>query len=357
MLVSPLDWGMGHATRCIPVIQACLDAGAEVIVCGSNTVVKRIQIDFPDLKYFSEELYIPAYSKALPAWIKILLQLPLLLKSERSSYARIQALVKNEEINIIISDNRYFVHANSCVNVLVSHQLNPRLPGILKFLQPVLRNRIAGLCSQFQYVWVPDLNDKRALSGALSVNKFLDNKIRFCGVLSRFKPAKLDEVQGEYDLLILSGPQPQPMVLFEKIAALYADSSRTLQVISATTMPVLPHVKTHVLPDNKTFEALVLKARNIICRPGYTTLMDLVNLNRTALLIPTPGQTEQEYLAKHLLSRGFTCLSQSRIPATGNHTKLPFPHNVSAHTKREENAELKEVMVEIINQIESHLPA
>lgn len=341
---------MGHATRCIPVIRACKEAGAELIVTGSPAVINRLRQEFPEINFFSEELFVPAYSKRLPAWLKILLQLPYLLKSERSSYARIQSLVESEQIDLIISDNRYFVYSGSCKNILISHQLNPQLPGFLSIFQKYFQIKIAGLCKPFQQVWIPDTGQIRPLSGILSENPKLKNKIVFCGILSRFQQQAVSPKADDYDLLILSGPAPQPEVLFQKIARLYRQNNKKLRVISSNPFPETPHVSVYVSPNNTAFVNLVQHARQIICRPGYTTIMDLITLKRSALLIPTPGQTEQEYLAGQLINSAFSSLAQSKINAIAKVDDLPFPTKVSADTVLPDNPMITDIIRQLINR-------
>lgn len=336
---------MGHATRCLPVIRACRKKGAEVIVMGSASVLKRIKLDFPDIRLIEEELYVPVYSKRWPAWIKIIAQGLFILKSERSSYSRLQTLIKDEGIDLILSDNRYFVYSELCRSVLISHQLNPRTPSFLKGFQWFVKKRVASFCRPFQEVWVPDSNEKRPLSGDLSINHLLQSKIKFCGFLSRFEVFESEIPKGQYDLLILSGPAPQPQLLLDIVASVYRKQTRKLQVISSVKLSCKEGVVLILNPGDAEFKSLVSGAQNIICRSGYSTIMDLLALNRRALLIPTPGQTEQEYLADHLQGQGFTCVSQSALAQCKNPDQLPFPEQVIAKSNRTEFA-IIDAMVE-----------
>jgi len=328
---------MGHATRCLPVIRACRNEGAEVIVVGSPSVVKRIRIDFPDIQFVEEELFVPVYSNLFPAWLKILLQVPMILKSEHSSYSRLQTLIKAEGIDLILSDNRYYVYSNLCKSILISHQLNPRTPSFLSVFQWFVKKRVASFCSPFQEVWVPDLDKERPLSGELSLNHLLQSKIKFCGFLSRFGVVESETPEGQYDLLILSGPAPQPELLLRKVASVYSNQTKNqLKVISAVKLSCKEEVVLILNPGDEEFQSLVSGAQNIICRSGYSTIMDLLALQRRALLIPTPGQTEQEYLAEHLRGIGFTSVNQSAVDQFKNPDQLPFPEQMIATNTRAE---------------------
>lgn len=352
MLVAPLDWGLGHATRCIPIIETLLEEGAEVIVMGSRQVCERVKQAFPQLKYQQEDLYVPVYSRILPAWAKIAVQLPKLLYSEQMSYARLQMLVKQEKIDLIISDNRYYCYSDTCLNILITHQLNPLPPACFSFSRTLVEKKIADLCDGFDEIWIPDVNKNRPLSGKLSMNKRLTKKIKFCGILSRFAPDAIVQEQRNYDLLILSGPAPQPEALYLHVSQLYANSNRELKVISYYNLPEKSRVRIYMQPDQIEFEELIVHASNIICRSGYSTIMDLLTLNKRALLIPTPGQTEQEYLSKHLIKEGFSRLNQSQLQHLKNPEEIPFPKEVTAITNEWNSVDLKALIKNLLNQIE-----
>ena len=319
---------------------------------GSPSVIKRIKEDFPDLRYIEEKLFVPVYSKLLPAWMKILFQAPFIFKSERSSFSRLQIIVKQEGINLIISDNRYFIYSGLCRSILISHQLNPRMPFILRWLQPLAEKRIATLCKPFQEVWAPDSGIERPLSGELSVNRYIQGKLRFCGFLSRFSFNHPEKQPEEYDLLILSGPAPQPEILYKRVVALYLHQKVKLKVISNADLKRNTNIDLIIRPGDNEFRVLVTKARNIICRSGYSTIMDLLALGRTSLLIPTPGQTEQEYLAAHLQKFGFTYLTQSKMGGFKSVLQLPFSAGRSKFTNGEDFNLITEIVAKEINQIE-----
>lgn len=323
ILVAPLDWGMGHATRCIPVIRELIRQGAEVIVGGTESTRQRIREAVPGLEELPLNGYNIRYSKILPAWLKIGLQYPAIRAAIREENKLLNEAVSSRKIDGVISDNRYGLYHPDIPSVLMTHQLHLQWPGLLKWLGPTGDQQLQILFRPFDELWIPDSPGNESLSGTLSSPLPSIKPVSYTGRLSRFKT--INDAEGTdknsiYDLLVIvSGPEPQAS-LFLKGAETFAGKNKLRAAfIAPANWGNTDHYFNH--PTDEQFLQLVSQSRHLLCRPGYSTLMDLLTLNRTALLVPTPGQTEQEYLAGHISSKfPFRSIEQSQLKKADRQT-------------------------------------
>jgi uncharacterized protein (TIGR00661 family) len=292
VLVCPLDWGLGHATRCIPVIQSLQSSGHTVMIAGCGPSLDLLKIEFPSLRFFQIASYDISYSRNIPLLFYLLSKTPALLYSIRKEHEQIEQLVEKENIDVIISDNRYGCYHKKIPSAIIIHQLSLQLPMVLKGIADGFNTR---LIHRFDQCWVPD-TPSRDLSGKLSLSNAIVPK--FIGPLSRMRST---ERKKDIDILaLISGPEPQRS-LFEKLLMdqlKQVQSSYTvvrgLPSSKQQTSTTIDHLRASDLND------LIQSAGIIICRPGYSSIMDLAALKKKAIFVPTPGQTEQLYLAKEL---------------------------------------------------------
>lgn len=296
VLVAPLDWGLGHATRCIPIIKVLLESGCEVILAGSGASLSLLQAEFPELK--TEELpgYKPTYPASGSMMIKLTLQAPKFFRTVLKENSATEKLVKKHQISLVISDNRYGCYSRQVPSVFITHQLNLVAPLGWGWLATFANYVTHIFMKRFSECWVPDFPGS-ILSGKLSRTK--DQQIRFIGPLSRLN--KFPQTNG-YDLLaVISGPEPQ-RTLFEQlvIREIIKSGKKALVVrgvigterkIIADRVEVVDHLNSEKLSEAMAASKLVLS------RSGYSTIMDLAKLGKKTIFVPTPGQTEQEYLA------------------------------------------------------------
>ena len=287
VLVTPLDWGLGHATRCIPVINRLEELGHTVMIAGSGPALDLLKIEFPGTKFFEIASYGITYGR-LPLFIHLSLRIPSILRVIRKEHEQIAAIVKNEKISFIISDNRYGCYNETIPSAIITHQLSIQAP-----LNSVANHYNRKFISRFSECWVPDTPD-HALSGKLSMSNIPH---KFIGPLSRMR--KVKSVDKFEILALISGPEPQ-RTSFDTLMAneLREHPSyklvRGLPSLETTNGPVYNHLPSHQLNE------LIGAADIVISRSGYSTIMDLAALNKKAIFVPTPGQTEQLYLAKEL---------------------------------------------------------
>ncbi len=315
VLVAPLDWGLGHVTRCIPIINRLIQQDCEVIIAAGGACRLLLEKEFPNLTVLDLEGYNIQYSRK-KYWmrVKLFLQLPKLFLTIYSEHAWLKKIVKQYSIAAVISDNRLGLYHKTVPCIYITHQLKIKTGSRLtEWLAQKIHYRFI---NKYNECWVPDTAGKINLAGELSHPGFLPRvPVKYLGLLSRFEKNTADVIYGL--VIILSGPEPQRTV-FEKMILkdLENYNGRALLIrglpaneISLKKTSSFLEIQNH-LPAIE-LNRVILQSEIIISRCGYTTVMDLVSLQKRAILVPTPGQTEQEYLADYLLKQGlFLCVKQ-----------------------------------------------
>ena len=319
VLVAPLDWGLGHATRCIPVIYELLRQNADVWLAGEGAQEILLKKEFPDLPFLYLRGYRVKYGKSRLGLIStIFRQVPHILNSIRQENKWLKNVVNEYQFDAIISDNRYGLYHTRAPSVFITHQLAIKSP-FGKWSERILQKKIYRLINQFAECWIPDEEKENGLAGQLSHPAVMPPiPVRYLGFLSRLK--KMSDGKKKNHLFIsLSGPEPQRSLLENKIiddighykgtAAMVRGLPGEKMIIPSTNdIRFYNHLPTEEL--NKEME----RAEYIISRSGYSTVMDIVALAKKSILIPTPGQTEQEYLAKYLTEKKIAvCISQKEF--------------------------------------------
>lgn len=313
VLVCPLNWGLGHATRCGPVIKELIKQEAEVMVAGEGDSLEWLKIEFPGMIFHPLKAKPISYSANGSMVWQMLKSSPRLLRNIFNEHQQLKNLVKEFNIDIVISDNRYGCWNKNCFSVFITHQLSIQCPKGLKRFQPLLNRINHFFIRKYNECWVPDEKELPGLSGILSHGNYYLPQLHFMGALSRFENETAKSDDKIFDLLVmLSGPEPQRSIFENQV--IEQVSKLNLQTLIVRGKPIeknIPAVASHITMVNHLESSLLkfqlLNAKNILCRPGYSTIMDLAILGRKAILVPTPGQTEQEYLAGyfHLQKKHF----------------------------------------------------
>lgn len=327
VLVAPLDWGLGHATRSVPIIQKLLDSGAEVSLGVSGGTGAFFAGAFPALKQFELPGYsivYPRHGFAMPFWL--LSNLPRLLGVVRREHELTEALVRREKFSLVISDNRFGCYSRAAKSVYMTHQLRIAFPACARAFEGVGVGFHKSVMKNFDEVWVPDLAEAPGLAGRLShLAKPSHGNVKFVGPLSRFQlegavPKVPPPKKFKY-LGVVSGVEPARTALEAKLLAAFKElPGRHALLLGKPAHPGLTRTEANVsvfahLPALE-FAAAVLGAERFVARPGYSTVMDLCVLGANALFVPTPGQTEQEYLGRALARAGAArCLKQGEVAA------------------------------------------
>lgn len=309
ILFSPLNWGLGHATRCVPLINKALAEGHKVVIATNGAALNYLQNEIQNAVFETLKGYNMRYARWPFLPIAITLQAPLLFLS--SVFERIQTrrIVKRYNITHIVSDNRYGVYCKKCHNSILTHQLYLPLPKWLKATQPIVNAFIQLILNKFDCILVPDFaENEQSLSGKLSHGGKLDCKVKYIGPLSRFSnvTASKSSIFNPDILVVLSGQNPQNRKLISTICTQYKNPEKQLLIVCGTAKAYTTIHSRNIqiinnLPTNEL--AFLLKnTQTLIVRSGYSTVMDLHALQRTQgiIWVPLKGQWEQEYLAERL---------------------------------------------------------
>jgi UDP:flavonoid glycosyltransferase YjiC (YdhE family) len=315
VLVAPLDWGLGHATRCIPIIKELINQGCTVIIAAAGVQKAVLQEEFPDLSFVGLPGFRLKYGKNRAfTLLKIIFTLPKILIGIKRENAWLRRFAARERLDVVISDNRYGLHGAGVFPVFITHQLAIR-SSLGAAADWLLRQVNYAYIRRFSVCWVPDVEGVKNLAGLLShPRKMPAVPVRYIGWLSRLEPAKNETV---YDLLILlSGPEPQRTIL-EKILIGQLDEhiGRIVLVRGLPTGGAMVKAPKGVVVfdhlGSRELGRVICQSRLVLARSGYSTVMDLVQLGKKAIYIPTPGQPEQEYLGRHIEERGLgICMKQ-----------------------------------------------
>jgi uncharacterized protein (TIGR00661 family) len=301
IFISPLDWGFGHSTRCVPIISNLLKTN-KVIIGVTDVNKKFFELHFPDLQKINVPSYGIKYSKRLPVWLKILSQFSKIKAVIRQEQKLLEKIVIENSIDVVISDNRFGLYNKQTENIFITHQIKIVAPFFSEYATKFNLNYI----HNFSRVWVPDhKNRSERLSGNLSDSDAVSIPVEYIGPQSALSIFDLDIAtidRSDY-LILLSGVEPQRTILENSLIDKFKFSNEKITLVRGSDTEVKLENK-NISVINFAYGAelkdLILNAETIICRSGYSTLMDLNFLNKEKLiLVPTPGQTEQKYLAQY----------------------------------------------------------
>ena len=306
VLVCPLNWGLGHATRCVPIIRNLMAEGHELVVVADGYPLVFLEQEFPSLRFIEFSSYSVYYAAGKSQVGAMLFNFPNILKGIVREHFWLRNLLQNEHFDQVISDNRFGMWSRRVHSVYITHQLVVKMPANLKFLEPIVHSIHKMFIRQYNECWIPDRGNNGGLLGDLAHKYPLPFNAKFIGALSRFQGLENIAPTTDYDVVaVISGVEPQRTLLEDSLLLKY--KNRTEKTLIIRGQPQAETYKRHIgnitlvphLPDVEM--AAVLKgAAKIICRSGYSSIMDLEALKclPKAELIPTPGQTEQEYLAQ-----------------------------------------------------------
>jgi len=311
ILLVPLDWGLGHATRCIPIIRYLLEKQCDVTVAADGQAALLLRGNFPDIKILPVEGYKVRYSRGSRTFaLKILTQVPKILKAIRSERRWLAEVQGQNKFDLVISDNRYGLKIAGLTSVIMTHQIQV-MSGAGDMIDRLLLKLHCRILEKFDQCWVVDHQGQNNIGGQLSHPELMPSDARYIGLLSQLTAAPSRQTTKEGGVLVLlSGPEPQRTILEQRILSQITGNSKYQYiVVGGNPGGVVPDYVPSGTDYYTHLNALQLQTRMenadlVICRSGYSTLMDLAVMGKKALLIPTPGQSEQEYLAGNLTKRG-----------------------------------------------------
>lgn len=344
ILISPLDWGLGHASRIIPLINKLIEQGDNVIIAGSGLSLNLLQKQFPQLKSVEIPSFKMKYSAGKSQVWAVAKAFPKLIYYSFKEHKALKRIVEEEKITFIISDNRFGLYHKSVPSAYITHQLMIKLPRGWSFLEPMVAYFHRCIINKFTECWVPDFEEmSESLAGELSHPNKKPRNVKYIGAISRFSkrctpygheniitdcvrdfaPARLcisklnialaysqnsSLLTPNLALAILSGAEPQRTMLEEELLILLQEDQHEDIILvqgkveAEQKVSKVGKVTVYNYMNTEELQEYILKADKIICRSGYSSIMDLHALGKlqNATLIPTPGQTEQEYLAEYI---------------------------------------------------------
>lgn len=309
LLFCPLDWGLGHVTRSIPLLQEFAKQGWSIVVACNSTQKKILEDEFSGLRYVEKQSESIQYGRnTLSTKTKIFYELIKILMQVKVEHRWMKAFLSENPVDLIISDNSYGAYSPSTPSIFITHQLRP-CSGLGPTIDNLVQNFLKKYINRFSRCWVPDYSSGITLSGKLSHYGNLPSiPVSYIGPVSRLE-TQFNHRPTINLLVIISGPEPQRSI-FENLVAdqlrSLADQRKNFYVVIIRGLPgknQLPldcdaqqfnHVSAQHLSE------LASSSQFVISRSGYTTIMDMLKLKKKMIVVPTPGQTEQEYLATHL---------------------------------------------------------
>ena len=311
ILVAPLNWGLGHAARCIPLIRNYVSQGHEVVIGGDGESLDYLKAYFPSLRVIElPNLYLTYSSGSSQVWA-MFRQLPHLFQWKRRDTKAVRHIQQSEHFDIIISDNRFGLHTRNTRSVYITHQLHICLPRGWRWLEPVAELWHRHIIENYDECWVPDNAEFPSLGGILSHPATIPRNAIYIGSLSRFECryqignlelgirnfsstdltnlsdcCASERIAGKR-VAVLSGLEPQRSIFERQLREQYGEN---IFIINGKP----PY------PTDKQMAKYLSEADEIISRSGYSSVMDYAALGvlDKANMVATPGQPEQEYLAE-----------------------------------------------------------
>lgn len=305
ILVAPLDWGLGHTSRCVPIIREIQAQQHVPVFAGNELQRKFIENSVGPI----ENIHLDGYNVSWYGSIFLFLPaLPNILSSIKIEHRWLKRIAIENKIDGIISDNRYGLWHDHIPSVCITHQVNP-ISGMGYFVDRFANSLLKNWLNHFSEIWIPDIEKGGGVAGKLSHVSNQWSEATYIGLLSQFCGIE-SKMEGDPKslLVLLSGPEPQRSMLSHKLKEQLRDHTGPLIFVDGklgADKGCLPaHASYFAMATSQQLLRLIEAANLVICRSGYSTIMDLLLLGKKAILIPTPGQTEQLYLAKCLNSNG-----------------------------------------------------
>lgn len=304
VLITPLDWGLGHASRCVPVIRELLQCNCDVIIGGSGDALTLLRGEFPHLKIIQLPPYAPVYSASSSLVWKMIQQLYKFIKTIKKEHQLVEQLVHDNRIDLIISDNRYGCWSKATKSIFITHQVTMLLPKRVMWLSAIVNWFNHHQIRNFDECWVPDWKPG-GLAGRLSMTKTLP--VKYIGLLSRFERDSAERKKTFDVLIVVSGPEPQRSIFEEMMLRDFKTTDLNVCLVRGVPGQNGKKVGKVCVVDflnAKDIQSIIQQSNLLISRSGYSSIMDLAAVGGKVIFVPTPGQPEQEYLAQYFREKG-----------------------------------------------------
>jgi uncharacterized protein (TIGR00661 family) len=313
------SWGLGHATRSLPIMRKLIQENNDLTIISHGRSLELLKnelgeeityVNIPDYPILLSDNTRQFIAKSSIYW-------PLFLHRIQSGLRKLTKILEKNGYDTIISDARYDVYSKKVPSFFISHQMRIMNPLRIQIFETGSEFFNLFFFKRCRGVIVPDFKEDN-LSGELSheLKKIDENRLHYVGVLSDFK--KLDKKRDIDYLLSITGPEPQ-RTKFEKVLFSQLDQLKGKIVVTlgkTDNIDLLENKQANVYSylTRKKREEVLNRSKLVISRSGYSTILDLSVLNSHALLIPTPGQIEQEYLAQyHMKKNTFYAVNQESL--------------------------------------------
>ncbi len=304
IVIALLDWGLGHTTRIIPILRYLIEKKCNIAIACTPEQKALLISEFAQVHYIPLEGYGIHYSKnSAMTRLRLLMQVPKILTKINRENKWLHAYLEQHRCDLVIADNRYGFYSKSCPSIFITHQLGIKT-GLGKWADRLVNFLNYRKIRKFSACWVPDFERSPSLAGELShPGKLPPIPVRYIGPLSRLQPCEAEGSDQPMVLVVLSGPEPQRSIFEKMILKQAAFLPQTFVIVRGLPVAAgFPGCSANVtlfnhLPSDQLNDYFC-RASCIISRSGYTSLMDYLKLKVRAVLVPTPGQAEQEYLAR-----------------------------------------------------------
>lgn len=303
ILISALDWGFGHTTRCVALIKQLLKQNNKIIFAGNQQQTFFMIKEFPSITIEQIKGYNVTLSSHQSTYLQIAKQLKKITSAIKHENKWVEHYIKQNKVDIIISDHRYGFRSQDVKSIFMGHQLNVHLP----YFRCLVNKKLSKFINQFNCCWIVD-DELINLAGELSNPKFLTIDYQYIGLLNRFTK-KEKEVLFEY-LIIISGAYPENERFLKEVEDYFSQKTTPLVIISTIeSKRNIANAKYIYYPTTKQLNTLINQSNIVVSKVGYTTLMEMVSMDKHCILIPTKGQYEQEYLSKTVCFKKVKILS------------------------------------------------
>lgn len=319
ILFTILNMGLGHVSRSLPLINDLRSRGIQLYIGSSGRSLLFLQDEVQNTGFIELPDYELTYSQKGVSLPILFSQIPSLLGKIHQEHNVIESVIERENINLVLSDHRYGCYSHQVPSIFISHQLRFITPPYLRLFEFVGTGFNKWFHQKYDKVVVPDIlkGSEGIISGKLSRQDH-DKKYFFTGIMSSLY--KMENCQQDIDILIsVSGPEPQ-RTIFEQIVRSQMEmmEGNIIVLLGKPESGVIEEPRGHLKiihhASRKLMNDLLNRAKLVVTRPGYSTIMEIAELGKKALFIPTLGQTEQLYLAERLVKNGwFYSVSQNKL--------------------------------------------
>jgi len=343
ILFCIMDWGIGHATRSSVLIDELLRQNVAVQIASSGAAKAWLEQKYPSVKVLEKPSFTIQYPVTGSITWAIIKQTPALIQISHEEQDWVSKLHQIHSFNAILSDNCYGCYHNEIVSVIITHQLNLPLSNPSKLLaQQVLNQQL----KNFDIIWVPDSQNSPRLSGELSHST--DPRVQYIGPVSRFQLLKHLSIRDGW-VALASGPEPRRTIFEKELFNLLSRWPGKHHLFTGSVQPMTrssKKVQVHSLNNSKAIAETIQDSKGLICRSGYSTLMDITSFNLPVVLVPTEGQAEQEHLAEHWKNHFGATIAKVEELSTLE------PHGTPPNTP-ENTYNLKRIIIQFLEQLAS----